>query len=692
MTRPAAPVLRGRLPLAGTAVATLLLGITVQPVPAHAEETDAPGAEAKSAPISRLEAITVTATRTEASAFDLPASVSQIDRTALDDAQAADLTILRRLPNVDMGGGPRPAAQNPSIRGFIGPRIILSVDGVRRNNEGGVFSPLLIDPDMIGAIDVVRGPVSASYGSGGLGGVMAIRTLEPEDLLAPGETTGGRASLGWRSGNHAFSSHVAGTTRTTDGDLLAALTYRSTDNIRTGTGDKLENEGDLLSGLFKGGLDLGPDHRIDISYQRFDDDLTGPNNPGGNALFPYAQLLERRQDQYSGRWSFADPDRSWLDGSLQLYYTKLRFDTTSRETPPFDATSTETETRGLSLQNTSRFETGAALAHKLTYGVDHYVDINTNRTAGSANVVLPDGDLTATGVFIQDELTIFEDWTLIGALRHDRYEIDPEGQASSSHDRLSPKVALHWQATPVLGLFVGYGEAFRAPTLAEMYPNLTATRALFNFIPNPELQPETAHTTEAGFTLAFDDLAWPGDALRFKATVFHERVDDLIDSQVVGTFTRTPPFSGTGLIFQRRNVAEAKRRGIEAEASYQAGPVDVSLAYSKLRSKDADTGAQLYAPPDKVAAGIGYAVNQDWRLWYAGIYAAAQDYDSTPLRRRSGYAVHDLGVAFDRDWYRLDVAVTNLFDEAYVTYRQSLAETYTYEEGRSVNLRLTARF
>ena len=74
-----------------------------------------------------------------------------------------------------------------------------------------------------------------------------------------------------------------------------------------------------------------------------------------------------------------------------------------------------------------------------------------------------------------------------------------------------------------------------------------------------------------------------------------------------------------------------------------------------------------------------------------GIYAAAQDYDSTPLRRRSGYAVHDLGVAFDRDWYRLDVAVTNLFDEAYVTYRQSLAETYAYEEGRSVNLRLTAR-
>ncbi|GGB46877.1 ligand-gated channel protein [Tistrella bauzanensis] len=683
MTRSTAFAGRGWLPIAGATLATALFGM-----PAAAGETTTAATET----VTRLDAVTITATRAEALVFDLPMSVSQIDRAALDDAQASDLTALRRLPNVDMGGGPRPAAQNPSIRGLYGPRVILSVDGARRNNEGGVLSPLLIDPDMIGGIDVVRGPVSAIYGSGGLGGVLAIRTLEADDLLAPGQTSGGRATLGWRSGNDAMSSGLAGATRGDDGDLLAALTYRRANDIRTGTGGDIDNDGDLLSGLFKGRADLGPDHRIEASYQRFSDDLTGPNNPGGNATFPFSQTLKRRQDQYSGRWSFADDDRSLIDGHLQLYYTKLRFSTSSEETPPLDPTSTVTETRGLSLQNTSRFTTGQALAHRLTYGVDHYVDTNTNRTAGTNNVVLPDGDLTATGLFIQDEVTLFDDWTLIGGLRHDRYEIEPDGLASSSHDRVSPKLALHWQPIPALGLFVGYGEAFRAPTLAEMYPNLSTTRALFNFIPNPDLKPETAHTTEAGMTLAFDDLAVAGDALRLKATVFSERVEDLIESQVAGTFTRDAPFSGTGLIFQRRNVAEAKRHGIEAEASYLAGPVDLSLGYSKLRSKNADTGAHLYAPPDKVTAGIGYAIDADWRLWYAGIYAAAQDDDDTLFRRRSGYALHDLGVVFDQSWYRVDLAVTNLFDTAYVTYQQSLAETYTYEEGRSVNLRLTARF
>jgi hemoglobin/transferrin/lactoferrin receptor protein len=90
--------------------------------------------------------------------------------------------------------------------------------------------------------------------------------------------------------------------------------------------------------------------------------------------------------------------------------------------------------------------------------------------------------------------------------------------------------------------------------------------------------------------------------------------------------------------------------------------------------------------------GVQYRLGDNWTLRYVGQAAAAQHYDSTALRRRDAYVTHDVGVAYDRDWYRVDLGVTNLFDKGYVTYQQSQADTYSYEEGRSVNVTFTARF
>lgn len=681
--------LSARLRASCIAVPGLLLSSLV---PAVAQTADGRA----DSPIFQLDAVTVTATRTANSGFDLPASVSTVGREQLDDAQANTLsTVLRTLPNVNFGGGARPAAQSPAIRGLLGPRIILSVDGARRNNDGGVNTPLLLDPDFIKQVDVVRGPVSASYGSGGLGGVMAFETIGVDDILDPGRTIGGRVKAGYRSANGEASTNLTAAGRTQGIDLLASATYRDYNTIHTGTGGSgstLPNDGQLKSGLLKSTITPNDQNRIQLSYQKFADDLTGPNNPGGNLLFPFSQKLKRLQEQYTGAWAFQDSSKSLLDGKLSAYYTKFKLDTESRAVPVLDPTSAMTATFGASLQNSSSFAAASWMRHRVTYGVDFYRDTNKNQSAGSANSVLPDGALQAFGGFIQDEIRILNDWTLTGALRQDSYRLSPSGQSSSSNDRLSPKISLKYQPWSFLGVFAGYGEAFRAPTLTEMFGNLNTTRALFNFRPNPSLKPETSKTKEAGVTLAFDDLLGKGDSLRAKATVFTEDVKDLIDQQTVGTYTRAAPFSGTGLIFARRNVANAERWGGEAEIAYSVDRLSLGLAYSRLRSKDSATGANLYAPPDKASLGVQYRLGDNWTLRYVGQVVADQHHDSTALRRRDAYTLHDIGVAYDRDWYRVDLGVTNLFDKGYVTYQQSQAETYGYEEGRSVNVTLTARF
>lgn len=685
-----------RLRGSSTLASALGLAAVLAPLTAMAQPQQPQAPAAVAAPIFELDALTVTATRTANTGFDVPASVSTVGREQLDDTQANTLsTVLRTLPNVNYGGGPRPASQAPAIRGLLAPRIVLSVDGARRNNDGGVMTPLLLDPDLVRQVDVVRGPSSAGYGSGGLGGVMSFETIGVEDILKPGRDSGGRVKVGYRDANGELSSNLTGAMRAQGFDLLASGTYRSTDTIHTGTGgsgSSLPNDGNLQSGLLKAGYAPSELHRFQASYQRFADHLVGPNNPGGNLLFPYSQDLRRRQEQYTGSWAFRDGGRSLFDGKLTAYYTSFKLETDSRAVPKLDPTSTLTATAGASLQNSSRFDTGSAFAHRLTYGLDYFRDRASNRSAGTANSVLPDGALEAYGGFVQDEVTLFRDWTLTGALRHDRYRIVPSGQAASTDERLSPKISLKYQPWHFLGVFAGYGEAFRAPTLTEMFGNLDTTRALFNFRPNPGLKPETAKTREAGLTLAFDDLLTGGDSLRAKATLFTEDVKDLIDQQTVGTYRRVAPFSGTGLIFQRRNVANAERWGGEAEIAYTLDRLAVGLAYSRIRAKDAATGANLYAPPDKASLGVQYRIGENWTLRYVGQAVADQHYDTTALRRRDAYTIHDVGVSYDRDWYRLDLGVSNLFDKAYVTYQQSQAETYSYEEGRSVNLTLTARF
>ena len=48
-------------------------------------------------------------------------------------------------------------------------------------------------------VEVVRGGGSTLFGSGALGGVISVETVDAADLLEPGQTMGGRVTLGYSS-------------------------------------------------------------------------------------------------------------------------------------------------------------------------------------------------------------------------------------------------------------------------------------------------------------------------------------------------------------------------------------------------------------------------------------------------------------------------------------------------------------
>jgi iron complex outermembrane receptor protein len=143
-------------------------------------------AEAPAPVPAQLPAMVVTATRTDARAFDVPASIDRIDAATVRDGHA--------LINISesLGGVPGLIARDRqnyaqdvqiSVRGF-GARSTFGIRGVRLYVDGipatlpdGQGQITNVELGSVGRIEVLRGPFSALYGNSS-GGVIQVFTEE----------------------------------------------------------------------------------------------------------------------------------------------------------------------------------------------------------------------------------------------------------------------------------------------------------------------------------------------------------------------------------------------------------------------------------------------------------------------------------------------------------------------------------
>lgn len=191
-------------------------------------------------------------------------------------------TVLQDTPGVATDGGPLMGGMKFNIRGFNDTEdVLLKLDGAVRNFEkyrsgSGVF----IEPELLKEIEVTRGPAGVLQGSGAIGGAVEMRTKDAADLLRPGERFGARAKSGFSSNN--METLVSGSTYGMAFgalDLLANVTWRDSDNIRTASGNELPNStSNRLSGLAKAtyrwrpstSLSLGETYLQEETLQPFD--------------------------------------------------------------------------------------------------------------------------------------------------------------------------------------------------------------------------------------------------------------------------------------------------------------------------------------------------------------------------------------------------------------------------------------
>lgn len=662
-----------------------------------------------------LDRITIVS-RTNETPIETMGSVSQVDQEQLERRMASTpLETLFGVPGVAVQADAKRSTNTINIRGLQDAgRVAVLVDGARQNFQRsghGTESMFWIDPELIEQVDIIRGPISNTYGSGAIGGVVYFETKDAEDVLRDGESWALLQTLGYETNGSGWTTSTTGAAKLSESaDILANIVWRDYGDYREGGGEVVEGTGfEALSGMVKASLEPTEFSRLRLGWIGSGDEW----NEGAKA---YAAELD--QNTFTARYEITDPDASWLDLHINASVNKAdhrrTFLVDANQYHPVTGvpitipagaqTSYDLTTYGIDAWNTSRFSTGA-VEHELTYGGDWLSDdVETLSAAGGADdPYTPSGLRTVWGAYIQDKLTY--DWLeVVGALRYDSYSLDDDS-AESSGDRLSPRLTVGVSPFegPALGglqIYGTYAEGYRSPTVTEtLTSGLHPSGVVFPFLPNPDLLPETARTWEAGINYSRDDLVVAGDSLRLKAAYFDNDVQDYIGTRVLSPFvpgsgcTFTPGPGRIPICYQYDNFAQARIRGFELEGIYDTGRyfagLTVSIIDGHTIDEDGVRDELVTIPPSQVTGQLG-ARFLDGALTVGGEvqYNAAPDgavyaEDFTLVNLFASYqAMED---------FRLDMRVNNLFDVKYANPLNATTIAPVYEPGLNIKLAATMR-
>lgn len=696
--------------------------------------------------------------RSERAVEDVPASTDVISGDALDPARVQDIRdLVREVPNMSVrrapqrfgavtgasvGSNGREGNAGFNIRGLDGNRVLLTVDGIRvpRELTSGVFGSASFGRDyydlgLISRVEVVRGASSALYGSDGLAGMVAMLTSEPKDLLKTGQTLGGRVAL--RADSEDDSRGVGVTLAGAPNDTVQWL-----GSVQLGRSAALDNQGEnralnstrtapnpqkdkSVAALGKVVLTPGGGQRHTLTLEHVDkssevEAYTARATAMGSTSLDVDGTadMQRTRMSWDGRWRLAS---AWADelratvgyqqAETQEIATELRTGTPNYRTR--DVTYTEKLWQGV-LQAEKARSLGPEWGQKLIYGVDVSVADMDNLVTGVGAPSyetyplkrFPPTRETNTALFVQSEFAT-ERWSLIPALRYDRFDLKaetdplyPSQPASLSDSALSPKLGAIFRAGDGISLFANMAAGFKAPSALQLNNNFRNTQASYQTIPNPNLKPERSRTLELGAR----DTAGP---VQWEAAVFTGRYKDFIEELVPVRGTAGNP--ADPLTYQAVNRGQVRLSGFELKGKLALGrATDLRMAYGQTRGEDTRLGVPLNSVnPARLVLGVDHRVG-DWMLGAALTHTAkksASDINTTTPNIANqfappAYTTLDLRASWQVSrWTRLSAALHNLTNRKYwewsnvvgVAANSPVLDAYT-APGRSLSVALVTDF
>lgn len=613
-------------------------------------------------------AILVTATRMTVPLSSITASITMVDKEALDRNQDISVSdVLLRTPSISMvRNGGYGTATNMRIRGSENDHIVVVVDGVKLNDPSSTAGGYNFAHMMVGdaaQIEILRGPQSILWGSQAIAGVVNIRTAMPSQPLEASfdieagsrETVSTRLGLGgqqgrlrWRIGTQYFTT--AGISA-----LAPAFGGKEKDGYRNHS----------VSGRAE--WELSSDVRITAggyySAGRTDIDSTTADTP-----------------EYS-------KNREWLahsgihfalaDGRLQNRLT-LQYSNTSRinHNPARERTLTlDAEGSNKRAEYQGRFAINPAIS--LNFGADYErSEFRSRSPAASLATPLPAfaaGTAELTGFYGQILAEPIANVHLDAGVRRDEHSLFGGATLFAA--------GMRWDLPSGTTVRAHFSEGFKAPSLYQLYSEYG----------NDRLAPEQATGWEAGL-----EQSLFGGQAKIGATWFQRRIKNQIIYQPCPQtppnplcFVPSDPQRPRGGFYD--NVSRSGSHGLEASANLTLGALSLAGNYGWAVSEDrgaANFGRWLPRRPRETANVSAHIRTPIGAEIGGAIRWAGKSYDNAAnTLRLDSYHLVDLRAEMPlSNTVRFFARAENIFDKHYM-----IANRYA-TLGRSIYAGLRGRF
>lgn len=687
---------------------------------------------AGAADADEIDEIVVTATRYEKPLLEVPASITVQSTAELrQKGFVVGTDEYRGVPGVFVrrGGGDNDEFPSISIRGVTGNHgndtFLAMIDGVPFVGADEEVLLYEVPYGVVDSIEIVRGPVSALYGRGGIAGAVNFRTRP---------LTSDRTELTLSAGNEGFLRGQAHFEKAFDngaGIMLSA-------NHEDFKGWRENSNRELTSVFLKGSVPVGERGTLNgyvTHYDRLSEipsviptlpDGTIVDVPGGaESYIGYAPTFNDVEGLIAAatyEHSVSDTLSFQFTGQARNYENETRLNFYSQ--PGFDPATTSVGFLGFGTANdttvyygegTVNWSTGkhsivAGLSteraelddaeswsgqHGFTFfcGFKFYfisIDYSTGQVTNDEhpcfvrNRVSTAADMTNTffGAFVQDEIALTDRWTLTLGLRYDEFDREVDFRVlgtfpsdewiTGDADAFTPKASISYRYGD--GMFYGsYSQGFNS-----------------NFGPLFQWNPGQYLRVEKPTTLDNYELGWKGRALDRRLE--WETAIYSLEHKDRRVFVSNPePFGPSQLATTGQLYSS---RGLEASLRFRpADRTSGTLTYAYVDPEwDEFILAGSFGAPDRDFSGAtptGVPENTFYlelehefasRVTARVTYEWYDDYyvDLANSVINGGYDLLGLSATFTaNESVAVDVSITNLLDEEYYFFFAGLDDTLT---------------
>lgn len=679
-----------------------------------------------------LDEITIYGTRGSANVMDVPANITVVEGQTIEKQGISDMKeLMRYQPGIvtsfqTSGADPFNSYGGFTIRGVGGNRVQMLIDGSRVAERGSDSTRDYLDFGFVKQVDIVRGPGGVLWGADALGGIVALETVDPEDILQ-GRDRAGRARLSYDSVDRGSDiSAIFAQRIDPDWSFLLGVSHSDAEEMRLSKAradggawgcprlielgalpcDRL-NPTDKQTDRVLAKLDWQPndEHRLQFSVdamrRRMDVDYR-------NSISATVSRHDRRQitqrfrlgveHEWQPNAAFAETVTSRLSYSpykVDRYGRKWEVDAAGNNINTEDFAVTKERFLELDIQATRTLQAGGA-EHRLIWGfdgdltrIDNYRhNIVHDTTAGTDTLNLPSLLRGATtrraDLYVQDRITLMDGaLEVTPGVRFAAYDIDPRpGDRYSYVPGSEPKrtkdtallgeLGLIWRLNDTYSLYGKAAQGFKMPTASQLFSS--SIGSFFNMVPNPDLKPEEVNSYEIGLRGQYASGS-------FSVNGFYSDYTNFIQG-----FYNIPGTSD----YTNVNLSEVNVWGIEASGNWRFNDRWVTnFALSWQRgSQVASPGAAKTdhdVTPLIATLGFDYEVpNADLTLTMMGTFAQGVKRASDPdLFKPAGYEVFDAYANWRiNETAELNLSVLNLFDKRY--FLSPMPYTYFNETASNV--------